>query len=582
MAEQGRHDLVLLDVMLPDVNGTEVCRRLRAQGLRTPVLFLTARDATEDKVSGLTVGGDDYVTKPFSLDELVARIHAVLRRVYPSGALHDRLAFTDLEMDDETHEVWRQGNLIELTATEFNLLRYLLENARRVLSKSEILDHVWNYDFDGDPNIVETYVSYLRKKVDCYRASVDPHHPRGGLQPPAPRANGSKRHRGPVRREGVAPVSLRRRLVVGMLVLLVVGLITTDVVTSSSLRSFLLGRLDEQIDQSQSQAYRYLGQVYARDLHAGDRAPKTDPEAWLGELASPSTGASAFVRPRPGTAPRLESAVLAARISSDTYVEIINDRHQVVFRDPSGLVDKPDPAPVLPQVLPMAHVPPSRLLGASRGPDLPESPSVDVRAAGSGVHYRVHAVAVPGGTLVTAISLDPTDKTLASLTHVEVLVSIIVIIALLLLALWIVRMGMRPLDDMTETAGAIASGDLTRRIRPTDKSSEVGRLGTALNGMLSQIEAAFAERTASESRLRRFVADASHELRTPLTSIRGYAELLRKGAFDSDEAAPPGGRAHRGRGGAHEPARGRPAAPGPPRPGPAPGRGPARPAPGGG
>ena len=169
VAEQGRHDLVLLDVMLPDVNGTEVCRRLRAQGLRTPVLFLTARDATEDKVSGLRVGGDDYVTKPFSLDELVARIHAVLRRVYPSGGLHDRLSFSDLEMDDETHEVWRQGNLIELTATEFNLLRYLMENARRVLSKSEILDHVWHDDFDGDPNIVETYVSYLRKKVDCFQ-----------------------------------------------------------------------------------------------------------------------------------------------------------------------------------------------------------------------------------------------------------------------------------------------------------------------------------------------------------------------------------------------------------------------------
>jgi len=168
-AEQGRHDLVLLDVMLPDVNGTEVCRKLRSQGLRTPVLFLTARDATEDKVVGLTVGGDDYVTKPFSLDELVARIHAVLRRVYPAGAPQDRLSFSDLEMDDETHEVWRQGNLIELTATEFNLLRYLMENARRVLSKSEILDHVWHDDFDGDPNIVETYVSYLRKKVDCFQ-----------------------------------------------------------------------------------------------------------------------------------------------------------------------------------------------------------------------------------------------------------------------------------------------------------------------------------------------------------------------------------------------------------------------------
>lgn len=169
MAQRSSHDLVLLDVMLPDLNGTEVCRRLRADGVRTPVLFLTARDATEDKVAGLTMGGDDYVTKPFSLDELVARIHAVLRRT--SGLAETastRLRFADLEMDDDTHEVWRQGVLIELTATEFNLLRYLLENARRVMSKSDIVDNVWTYEFDGDPNIVETYISYLRKKIDSF------------------------------------------------------------------------------------------------------------------------------------------------------------------------------------------------------------------------------------------------------------------------------------------------------------------------------------------------------------------------------------------------------------------------------
>ncbi len=169
LATQAGHDLVLLDVMLPDMNGTEVCRRLRADGIRTPVLFLTARDATEDKVAGLTVGGDDYVTKPFSLDELVARIRAVLRR---TAGLADtdsaRLVFADLVMDDDTHEVWRQSVLIDLTATEFNLLRYLLENARRVMSKSDIVDNVWTYEFDGDPNIVETYISYLRKKIDSF------------------------------------------------------------------------------------------------------------------------------------------------------------------------------------------------------------------------------------------------------------------------------------------------------------------------------------------------------------------------------------------------------------------------------
>ena len=173
MAKESRHDLLLLDVMLPDMAGTDVCRQLRAAGVVTPVLFLTARDGTDDKVAGLTVGGDDYVTKPFSLDELVARIHAILRRTgFWSGIGSSRLAFADLEMDDETHEVWRQGTLIELTATEFNLLRYMLENARRVLPKAEILDHVWSYDFDGDPNIVETSVSYLRKKVDCFEPQL--------------------------------------------------------------------------------------------------------------------------------------------------------------------------------------------------------------------------------------------------------------------------------------------------------------------------------------------------------------------------------------------------------------------------
>ncbi len=173
LAQESRHDLVLLDVMLPDITGTDVCRRLRDLGIATPVLFLTARDATDDKVAGLTVGGDDYVTKPFSLDELVARIHAVLRRTGRSnGMASARLVFADLEMDDETHEVWRHGILLDLTATEFNLLRYMLENARRVLAKGEILDNVWSYDFDGDPSIVETYVSYLRKKVDCFEPSL--------------------------------------------------------------------------------------------------------------------------------------------------------------------------------------------------------------------------------------------------------------------------------------------------------------------------------------------------------------------------------------------------------------------------
>jgi two-component system OmpR family response regulator len=160
-----RPELIVLDVMLPDLDGFEVTRRLRGEGLRIPVLFLTARDATEDKVAGLTLGGDDYVTKPFSLEELVARVRAVLRRAgadEPDG----RLVFADLELDEDTHEVFRAGELLPMTPTEFKLLRYLMVNARRVLSKAQILDHVWEYDFGGDANVVETYISYLRKKVD--------------------------------------------------------------------------------------------------------------------------------------------------------------------------------------------------------------------------------------------------------------------------------------------------------------------------------------------------------------------------------------------------------------------------------
>ncbi len=159
-------DLVLLDVMMPDLDGFEVCRRLRTDGDRTPVLFLTARDATEDKVRGLTLGGDDYVQKPFSLDELVARAEAVLRRTgdgSDSAVVH---ACADLSMDDDAHRVTRGGGEVSLSPTEYNLLRFLLVNQGRVLSKAQILDHVWKYDFGGDGGVVETYIGYLRKKVD--------------------------------------------------------------------------------------------------------------------------------------------------------------------------------------------------------------------------------------------------------------------------------------------------------------------------------------------------------------------------------------------------------------------------------
>jgi len=166
-----RPDLVVLDVMLGDLDGFDVVARLRRDGSDVPVVFLTARDATADAVAGLSLGGDDYVTKPFSIDELVARVRSVLRRTRAPGAVSaSQLTFADLELDEGAHEVWRAGRRIELTATEFKLLRYLLANPRRVVSKAQILEAVWG-DFDGDVGVVETYVSYLRRKID----DVEPH-----------------------------------------------------------------------------------------------------------------------------------------------------------------------------------------------------------------------------------------------------------------------------------------------------------------------------------------------------------------------------------------------------------------------
>jgi two-component system, OmpR family, response regulator len=167
-----RPDLIVLDVMLPDMEGFEVARRLGAERAGTPIIFLTARDAAEDKLRGLTTGGDDYVTKPFSLEELLARVRNVLRRSGRAEPDSSRLTFEDLELDEDTREVSRAGELVELTATEYRLLRYLMLNPRRVLTRAQILDHVWEYDFGGDARVLETYVSYLRKKLDVHGPSL--------------------------------------------------------------------------------------------------------------------------------------------------------------------------------------------------------------------------------------------------------------------------------------------------------------------------------------------------------------------------------------------------------------------------
>ncbi len=174
IAEEFKPHALVLDVMMPGMSGFQVCEKLRKDGLKLGVLFLTAKDSTDDKVTGLTIGGDDYMVKPFSLEELVARVRAILRR---TGDIEididdELIRFADLELNEATHEVSRGGKLIELSPTEFTLLRYLLINADRVVSKAQILDHVWQYDFRGDAGIVETYISYLRKKIDTYEPQL--------------------------------------------------------------------------------------------------------------------------------------------------------------------------------------------------------------------------------------------------------------------------------------------------------------------------------------------------------------------------------------------------------------------------
>ena len=167
--EAVRPDLIVLDVMMPELDGFEVARRLRqveGAGTRVPIIFLTARDTTADKVEGLRLGSDDYVTKPFSIEELVERVKAVLRRSTGAGPGGSKLSYADLELDEETRDVWRGGTPIDLTPTEYKLLHYLLSNPRRVLTRNQILEHVWDYTFEGNASVLETYISYLRQKVD--------------------------------------------------------------------------------------------------------------------------------------------------------------------------------------------------------------------------------------------------------------------------------------------------------------------------------------------------------------------------------------------------------------------------------
>jgi two-component system, OmpR family, sensor kinase len=296
-------------------------------------------------------------------------------------------------------------------------------------------------------------------------------------------------------------VTLQRRLVAVMSILLVAGLLIADVVTYVSVRSFLYGRADDTLASSETLAFNY---VAAATMHH-----------------SP-----------------LSEQNLSRHVSPDVYVLIISPQNKVLVRRPSGSPNRPDPSPLISGSIPVQAVPQVniRKFGRFAGTFRPDPNAVVVGSKGDpDGEYRAVAVDVPQGTMFVALSLNPTNSTLSSLRRVELVASLAVLLVMGSLALWLIRRDLRPLRQMAATADAIASGDLGRRVPQETPTTEVGRLGTALNEMLTQIESAFAEKSASEDRLRQFVADASHELRTPLTSIRGYAELLRRGGF-SDEA----------------------------------------------
>jgi len=290
-------------------------------------------------------------------------------------------------------------------------------------------------------------------------------------------------------------MKLYQKLTVTVVVLSVLALGVADLVTYTSLRSFLYGRLDSQLASSQHLVVRYL--AYSAVHHR-----------------------------------RVTEEGIDNRVDPDIYVIVVGKSGKVLVSRPSGLPYQPDPAPVLPRQLRVASSTAPANFRRESGAYRPDPNSFTLSGPPhSGFEYRAQAFFVPQGTLVSALSLNSTNDTLSSLVRVEVVVSLAVLLALCLLALWTIRRGLRPLDTMARTAGDISSGDLGRRLEVKKPGTEVGRLGEALNTMMVRIQGAFAEKSASEDRLRQFVADASHELRTPLTSIRGYAELLRKGGF---------------------------------------------------
>ena len=490
VAEDFKPHAMVLDVMLPDLDGFEVCKKIRNEGVDTGVLFLTAKDGMDDKVKGLTLGGDDYMTKPFSLEELVARLRALLRRTGVDQIEIDdeKMRFADLELDEATHEVRRAGELLDLSPTEFALLRYLIINADRVVSKAQILDHVWQYDFRGDMGIVETYISYLRKKVDAFEPPLI-HTVRGvgyRLRMPPKQSMRSRKLN-----NDWANSSLRNRLTIGVLVLSAIGFVGAGVGSQALLRNYLINQVDDQL-------LSVVAGTEERLDRAGIARDADDDEQRSAQSVTPLN-----------------------RVPTSISVTVLDPFGNLV----GGLGGDFNSNQITDYVKGLL---PGQVAEYGSKPFTIEAPGAD---------FRVATTVLPSslGSVIVAQSLADFDKTTHQIAVVFLIIGGLVLLFIAFASRQVIKVGMRPLERIEETAEKIAAGDLSARLDNFEPDTEVGRLSTSLNIMLSRIEEAFDARMRSEDKLRRFVADASHELRTPLTAIRGFAELHRQGAVPDGE-----------------------------------------------
>ena len=451
LARDSRFDLLVLDVMLPDVDGFDVVRRLRRDGSWVPVIFLTARDTQADKVTGLTIGGDDYLTKPFGLEELAARIRSVLRRTRPDRAGGPVLTFADIELDQDSYEVRRSGQVIELSPTEFRLLRYLMLNPGRVLTRAQLLDHVWDYDFGGSSTVVATYIAYLRRKLAAYGPDVI--HTQRGVGYSAAIAARARRHGGPAMRPGLLRrprrAMLRTRVLIGVLLVTLVALAAFDVAAVTALRTYLIGQTDSQL-QNLIGLYRLASSITPSPPFAGRWAQPPATSHPAGEL-------DLYAAEREIS--RHGNQQLRAPFLQPFSVELVTGKLRRRGCRPASRSRASSSAAedLAPRLLPPKNL--RRL--AARGQ------AWTTTSLRGNEPLRLLARRAPGGSVIVAYtSLDGVNKTVGQLELILVIGSAAAGLLAAGGVAWIMRRGLRPIETMAGQADAITAGDLTEPRRP--------------------------------------------------------------------------------------------------------------------